>query len=90
LLQKIIKLPQIGQQHSRSSLSACEFWHFVLLLDFSTKKNPTVNTFFEPLVEYLGKILFWDPFAAMGLNRGPMCPLLLSGSSEADCFLLST
>lgn len=36
-----------------------------------------MNTFFEPLVEYLGKILFWDPFAAMGLNLGADVPFIV-------------
>lgn len=39
--------------------------------------NNTVDHFFEPLVEHLGKILFWDPFAALGLNLGAKVPFIV-------------
>jgi alanine or glycine:cation symporter, AGCS family len=39
--------------------------------------NNTVDRFFEPLVEHLGKILFWDPFAAIGLHLGAKVPFIV-------------
>lgn len=36
-----------------------------------------VDRFFEPLVEFLGKILFWDPFAALGLDLGAKVPFIV-------------
>ncbi|MCX6309012.1 MAG: amino acid carrier protein, partial [Bacteroidia bacterium] len=39
--------------------------------------NNTVDRFFEPLVEQLGKFLFWDPFAALGLNLGAKIPFIV-------------
>ncbi len=39
--------------------------------------NNTVDRFFEPLVEQLSKILFWDPFAAVGLDLGAKVPFIV-------------
>jgi alanine or glycine:cation symporter, AGCS family len=39
--------------------------------------NNTVDRFFEPLVEHLGDILFWDPFAAVGLSLGAKVPFIV-------------
>jgi len=39
--------------------------------------NNTIDRFFEPLVEHLGKILFWDPFAALGLDLGAKVPFIV-------------
>jgi len=39
--------------------------------------NNTINDFFVPLVDQLGKILFWDPFAAIGLNLGAPVPFIV-------------
>jgi alanine or glycine:cation symporter, AGCS family len=39
--------------------------------------NDTINRFFEPLVTQLGKILFWDPFAAVGLSLGAPVPFIV-------------
>jgi len=36
-----------------------------------------VDRLFEPLVEFLGKILFWDPFAAIGLDLGAKVPFIV-------------
>jgi alanine or glycine:cation symporter, AGCS family len=37
----------------------------------------TINRLFEPLVEQLGNILFWDPFAALGLSLGAKVPFIV-------------
>ncbi len=37
----------------------------------------TINQLFEPLVEKLGSVLFWDPFAALGLNLGAPVPFIV-------------
>lgn len=39
--------------------------------------NYTIDRFFEPLVDKLGSILFWDPFAALGLNLGAKVPFIV-------------
>ena len=39
--------------------------------------NTAVDRFFEPLVEKLGNVLFWDPFAAIGLNLGAKVPFIV-------------
>ena len=39
--------------------------------------NNTIDRFFEPLVEKLGNILFWDPFAALGMNLGAKVPFIV-------------
>ena len=39
--------------------------------------NNSINRFFEPLVEQLGNILFWDPFAAAGLSLGAKVPFIV-------------
>lgn len=39
--------------------------------------NTTVDRFFEPLVEKLGNVLFWDPFAAVGLDLGAKVPFIV-------------
>lgn len=36
-----------------------------------------VDRFFEPLVEKLGSVLFWDPFAALGLDLGAKVPFIV-------------
>lgn len=39
--------------------------------------NTDINQFFEPLVEQFSSVLFWDPFAAMGLNLGAPVPFIV-------------
>jgi alanine or glycine:cation symporter, AGCS family len=39
--------------------------------------NNTVNQFFVPLVDKLSKVLFWDPFAALGLSLGAPVPFIV-------------
>jgi AGCS family alanine or glycine:cation symporter len=36
-----------------------------------------VNSFFQPIVSFLDKILFWDPFAALGLETGIKIPFII-------------
>lgn len=36
-----------------------------------------VNSFFEPFVEILSRVLFWDPFQAIGLELGIRFPLVV-------------
>ena len=36
-----------------------------------------VNRFFEPIVSFLDKILFWDPFAALGFELGIKIPFII-------------
>ena len=52
---------------------------------FETMNN-TVDRFFEPLIEHLGKILFWDPFAALGLDLGAKVSSYFDPSSAAAAF----
>ncbi|MCK9310894.1 MAG: alanine:cation symporter family protein [Bacteroidales bacterium] len=37
----------------------------------------SINQFFEPLVQELSKVLFWDPFAAVGLKLGAAVPFIV-------------
>lgn len=39
--------------------------------------NSDINHYFEPLVNSLSSVLFWDPFAAMGLNLGAPVPFIV-------------
>lgn len=39
--------------------------------------NNTVDHFFEPFVDKLGSVLFWDPFAALGLELGAKVPFIV-------------
>lgn len=39
--------------------------------------NNTINDFFGPLVDQLGKILFWDPFAACGIKLQSSVPFIV-------------
>jgi len=39
--------------------------------------NGSINQFFEPLVESLSKVLFWDPFAAVGIHFGAPVPFIV-------------
>ncbi|NLE32078.1 MAG: hypothetical protein GX619_03520, partial [Bacteroidales bacterium] len=36
-----------------------------------------IDHYVAPLVEGLGKVLFWDPFAAMGMNLGAPVPFIV-------------
>ncbi len=36
-----------------------------------------INGFFEPIVEVLAMIIFWDPFAALGLDLGSSIPIVV-------------
>ena len=36
-----------------------------------------INGFFEPIVEVLAMIIFWDPFAALGLDLGSRIPIVV-------------
>lgn len=39
--------------------------------------SESVNNFFKPILYYLDKVLFWDPFAAMGLELGVKIPFII-------------
>jgi alanine or glycine:cation symporter, AGCS family len=39
--------------------------------------DETVNNIFQPLVDFLSAILFFDPFAAIGLNLGVKIPFII-------------
>jgi len=39
--------------------------------------NGTINDVFEPIVQSLTKILFWDPFAAVGFHFGAPVPFIV-------------
>ncbi len=43
----------------------------------ATNISDLINSFFEPLVKFLGSIFFFDPFAAMGLDLGAPVPLIV-------------
>lgn len=38
----------------------------------------TIDHYFAPLVEGMGKVLFWDPFAAMGLTLSAPVPFIVA------------
>jgi len=51
-------------------------------LNLSAQNSPNsftekVNSFFEPIVYYLDKILFWDPFQAIGIDLGIKIPIII-------------
>lgn len=51
-------------------------------LNLSAQNSPKsftekVNSFFEPIVFYLDKILFWDPFQAVGIDLGIKIPIII-------------
>ena len=51
-------------------------------LNLSAQNSPNsftekVNSFFEPIVFYLDKILFWDPFQAIGIDLGIKIPIII-------------
>ena len=51
-------------------------------LNLSAQNSPNsftekVNSFFEPIVFYLDKILFWDPFPAIGIDLGIKIPIII-------------
>lgn len=39
--------------------------------------NEIVNQFFQPIVRFMDRVLFWDPFAAAGLELGVRIPFII-------------
>jgi len=46
-------------------------------LFYLKKMNEAVNHFFQPIVSFLDRVLFFDPFAALGLNMGVKIPFII-------------
>ncbi len=43
----------------------------------STSLDEKADSFFKPIVSVLDKILFWDPFAAVGVDLGTKVPIII-------------
>lgn len=49
----------------------------VLLAKDSQNLGDKINSFFEPIVEVIGKVIFWDPVSALGFDLGVTIPIVV-------------
>lgn len=64
----------------RKILTICLLFFISPLLwaqNVTTSFNDKVNDIFKPILFYLDKFLFWDPFAAIGLELGVKIPFII-------------
>ena len=49
----------------------------VLLAKQSQNLGDKINSFFEPIVEVIGKVIFWDPISALGIDLDVSIPIVV-------------
>jgi hypothetical protein len=59
-----------------STLSALLFSN-ILFAKESQSLGDKINGFFEPIVEVIGKVIFWDPVSALGFELDASIPIVV-------------
>jgi len=59
-----------------STLSALLFSN-ILFAKESQSLGDKINSFFEPIVEVIGKVIFWDPVSALGFELDASIPIVV-------------
>ncbi|MDG1189921.1 MAG: alanine/glycine:cation symporter family protein, partial [Flavobacteriales bacterium] len=49
----------------------------VLIAKQSQNLGDKINSFFEPIVEVIGKVIFWDPISALGIDLDVSIPIVV-------------
>ena len=64
------------------------FFSTNLFAENNASLSDKINSFFEPIVTLLAKVIFWDPVAAVGIDLGSDIPIVVVWLVFGALFLL--